>query len=94
MHFTGQVKKAGTYKVTTPATVENLERASGGWNEFGSVKRLIIIRLERPSNGTTGDPGEPGSKVFKFDEIPRENGKLILKRGDIVFLPEKQVIGR
>jgi len=94
VHFAGQVKKAGTYKVTTPATVEDLEKASGGWTEFGSAKRLTIIRLERPSNATTGDPGEAESKVFKFADIPRKDGKLILKQGDLVFLPEKQVIGR
>lgn len=94
VHFSGQTKKPGVYKVTTPASVEDLEKACGGWGDFGSAKRLTVIRLERPSNATTGDPGERESRVFKFADIPRDGEKLLLKRGDIVFIPEKQVIGR
>jgi len=94
VHFSGQLKKPGVYKVTSPASVEELAKACGGWTEFGSAKRLTVIRLERPANPTTGDHGEPESKIFKLSEIPREGEKLILKQDDIVFIPAKQVIGR
>jgi protein involved in polysaccharide export with SLBB domain len=93
VHFSGQVNKAGIYKIVTPATVEDLAKASGGWTEFGSPTRLTVIRLERPSSAKVGDPGEPESKVFKYDEIPRKDGKLVLKSGDIVFIPVKRVFG-
>ncbi len=94
VHFSGHLKKPGVYKVSSPATVEDLAKACGGWTEFGSAKRLTVVRLERPSNATMNDPGEPESKVYKFPEIPREGEKLILKKDDIVFIPLKQVIGR
>ncbi len=94
VHFAGQLNKPGVYKISSPATVEELAKACGGWTEFGSAKRLTVIRLERPSNATMDEPGEPQSKIYKFPEIPREGEKLILKKDDIVFIPVKQIIGR
>lgn len=94
VHFTGHLKKPGVYKVSSPATVEELAKACGGWTEFGSAKRLKVVRLERPSNATMDDPGEPQSIIYKFSEIPRDGEKLILKKDDIVFIPVKQIIGR
>jgi SLBB domain len=93
VHFAGQLNKPGVYKVSSPATVEELAKACGGWTEFGSSKRLTVIRLERSSNVTMDDPGEPQSKIYKFSKIPREGEKLILKKDDIVFIPAKQFIG-
>ncbi len=94
VHFAGHLNKPGVYKVSSPATVEDLAKACGGWTEFGSAKRLTVVRLERPSNVTMGDPGEPQSKIYKFSEIPREGEKLILEKDDIVFIPVMQIIGR
>lgn len=94
VHFAGHLKKPGSYKVSSPATVEELAKACGGWTEFGSAKRLTIIRLERPSNATMDDPGEHHGKIYKFTEIPREGERLILKNDDIIFIPAKQIIGR
>ncbi len=94
VHFAGDLKKPGVYKVSSPATVQELEKICGGWTEFGSAKSLTVIRLERPSNATMNDPGEPQSKIYKFAEIPREGDKLILKKDDIVFIPAKGILGQ
>ena len=94
VHFAGHLKKPGVYKISSPATVEELAKSCGGLTEFGSTKRLTLVRLERPSNVTMNDPGELQSKIYKFSEIPREGEKLILKKDDIVFIPTIQFIGR
>jgi SLBB domain len=94
VHFFGDLKKPGVYKVSCPATVEELAKACGGWTEFGSAKRLTVIRLKRPSNATMDDPGEPHNKIYKYSEIPRIGEKLILKKDDIIFIPVKQIIGQ
>jgi SLBB domain len=44
VHFAGQLNKPGVYKVSSPATVEELAKACGGWTEFGSSKRLTVVR--------------------------------------------------
>ena len=89
VHITGIVEKPGFYKVSTPVTIAELEKACGGWTEFGQPKRITLIRLQRQSNATSGDPGEPKSQIFKLDEIPTDDGKLVLKRHDVIFVPEK-----
>ena len=94
VHFAGQIVKPGFHKITTPATVEELEKACGGWTEFGSAKGIKLIRLARSPNATTNDPGEPETTIYELAEIPREGDKLVLKRGDIVFIPEKRWIGQ
>ena len=94
VHFAGHVKKPGVYKVSSPATVEDLEKACGGWTEFGAANRLTVIRLERQANRLIDDLGEPESKIYRLPDVPREDEKLILKKDDIIFIPEKRVVGR
>ncbi len=93
VHFAGQIERPGTHKISSPATLEELEKACGGWTVFGSANRLTVVRLARPANATLDDPGEPKSIVYEFADIPRDGTKLVLKSGDLIFVPQKQVIG-
>jgi hypothetical protein len=73
---------------------KDLEKACGGWSEFGAPARLQVVRLARPSQVEYGDPGVPKSEVFEMKEIPRMDDKLHLKANDIVYIPMKRVVAQ
>lgn len=94
VHVSGYVKKPGMHKIQSPVAPEDLEKACGGWSEFGAPKRLKVVRLARPSQAEYGDHGEPKSEVFEMEAIPKKDKKLHLKANDIVYVPMKLVVGR
>lgn len=94
VHVVGQAKKPGAHKVESAITPQDLEKACGGWTEFGSAKRIQIVRLARPACPAIEDPGEEKSQVFELAEIPKEDGKILLKPNDIINVPMKIVYAR
>ncbi len=94
VHVVGQVKVPGLHVVDSPIAPEQLEKACGNWTEFGSGKRLQVIRLARPPNQTIDDPGEKSSQIFELADIATLNGKYLLKSNDIIYIPAKMVYGR
>ena len=94
VHVSGYVKSPGMHKIQSPIDPKDLEKACGGWSEFGAPTRLKVVRLARPSQEEYGDPGEPKSEVFEIKAIPRKDNKLHLKANDIVYVPMKLVVGR
>jgi hypothetical protein len=94
VHVVGQVKEPGPHVLDSPIAPEELEKACGNWTEFGSAKRLQVIRLARPSCQTIDDPGEKSSQIFELADIPTKNGKYLLNSNDIIYIPAKMVYGR
>jgi uncharacterized membrane protein YecN with MAPEG domain len=94
VHVAGHVKNPGMHKIQSPIDPKDLEKACGGWSEFGAPARLQVVRLARPSQVEYGDPGVPKSEVFEMKEIPRMDDKLHLKANDIVYIPMKRVVAQ
>ena len=92
IHVTGYAEKPGRHEVPAATTLEELSKSFGG-AVWGHPKRITVIRLKRPSNHTTGDRGQPETKVLSLDEITNEKKQLLLEAEDIVFVSMKRVIG-
>ena len=92
IHVTGYAEKPGRHEIPGTTTLEELSKTFGG-AVWGNPKRITVIRLKRPSNPTTGDRGQPETKVLSLDEITNQTKQLLLEAEDIVFVPMKRVIG-
>jgi protein involved in polysaccharide export with SLBB domain len=97
VHFTGFVKKPGSYRVATKMTMQEIRDTCGGLNEFGTTKHMMIIRFPR-AEGSSEDlltnPDKRKDEILRLNQIPKEGDHYLLKDGDIVYIPAKYVIGR
>lgn len=101
VHFAGEVKKPGAYKVASPISLDDLIKACGGIGVFGTTRRIKVIRLAHPMTKTTGPDGktaviegEPSNVIFELDQVPRKDGKLLLKSEDVIFIFKAVVFGK
>ena len=94
VYTAGWMNKPGTYKLEKKTTVKRIKEVCGGWNEtWGATKRVVIISLARPANLTMNrpEPTKEQKRVFNFQQ---EDQTIVLEDGDIIFMPQKEWIGR
>jgi len=77
----GQVMKPGRYDLRSSATVVDALAMAGGFKEFASRSRIVVIRSEGPAKRRLS---------FDYDKVgapsrPQEN--FALRPGDIVMVP-------
>ena len=77
----GQVMKPGRYDLKSSATVVDALAMAGGFKEFASRSRIVVIRAEGPVKRRL---------TFDYDKLgetnrPQENFQL--RPGDIVMVP-------
>lgn len=81
----GEVLNPGTYLMTRKTTIVQAIALAGGFNQFASKNRIILIREMH------GRSAKPEKISVRFDEIidVRDKGdkNLILKPGDTIFVP-------
>jgi len=74
--------------------MEQLLEACGGRTKIASSKRLILIRFPR-GEGTSEDQGPEIRKdqILRDNQIPRDGDRFLLQEGDLIYFPEKYVVG-
>lgn len=80
----GEVKKPGVYTMKRKTTLLQAIALSGGFNQFASKNKIMVIRESRD-----GGAGDEKIKV-RFDDIikkGRSDMNLVLKPGDTIFVP-------
>ncbi len=94
-HFSGNLKKAGTYEINEWSNLKDLERACGGWTPFSSVKNLSqikVIRFPRREGVNGGANIKQRFAVIPMSELPMKDGKYQFQEGDLVYIPARVVI--
>lgn len=81
----GEVMRPGIYILKTRTTLVQAIALAGGFNQFASKNKIVIIREK--SNEST-----PGEKIsVNFDDIVNAKSKsdknVILRPGDTIFVP-------
>lgn len=75
----GQVRRPGPVPFRKDLTIYAAVQAAGGATEFGSMRRVKVIR---------------GGKVETHDLTKDETKSLLLQKNDTVEVPQKTVFGR
>ncbi|MCW1915137.1 hypothetical protein OJ996_16240 [Luteolibacter sp. GHJ8] len=47
VHLCGEARKPGKHEIPPACSYEELEKATGGWTEWGSGKRFFFLRFPR-----------------------------------------------
>jgi hypothetical protein len=80
VHFTGFVKKPGSYQVATKMTMQEIRDACGGLSEFATTKRMMIIRFPRPEGDhwTDNQYIDPWGRPYVFDLSLSDHASLVM----------------
>jgi polysaccharide export outer membrane protein len=81
----GEVNRPGPYLLKTRTTLLQAIALAGGFNQFASKNRIVVIRAKgKDSKGVE-------KRVIRFDDIVYKDKQgdknLILKPGDTIFVP-------
>ena len=79
VHIGGQVRRPGPVEFTPGLTLYQAVQAAGGSNEFGSMKRVKLLR---------------GSKVLTFDLTQAQFMRIPLEQNDVIEIPQKTFLGQ
>lgn len=75
----GEIKAPGRYEVKSRATVLDILAQAGGFTEFASRSRIVVLRSDR---------GKLGRVAFNYNRvISGEQENFFLQPGDIVVVP-------
>ena len=92
VHITGFVNKPGRYKVSSASSPQDILKSCAGSSTFGSMRHVNVIRLARAGNEIMGITKREKTEVFYYDF--RRVKSIPLHDGDLIFIPQKRVVGR
>jgi polysaccharide export outer membrane protein len=81
----GEVKEAGRYELKGPSTVLDVLAQAGGFSEFASPSRIVILRSE--GDRMKRIPFNYNKVVSQRGEHPPEAENFYLQPGDVVVVP-------
>ncbi|MGH7303676.1 MAG: polysaccharide biosynthesis/export family protein [Candidatus Rokuibacteriota bacterium] len=74
----GEVSRPGRYDLKSYATVLDVLAMAGGFTQFASRSRIVIL---------TGDGKSMKRIPFNYNKVPGEQENFYLRNGDIVLVP-------
>jgi polysaccharide export outer membrane protein len=77
----GQVMKPGRYDLKDAATIVDALALAGGFKEFASRSRVVVLRTEG------GGPKRISFDYEKMGDLKRPQENFALRSGDIVMVP-------
>jgi polysaccharide export outer membrane protein len=90
VHVIGEADRPGLFYLTGPTTLLEVLSKAGGLSKSAG-KDLVLVRRERPADGTVG-----GSSILRFDLRKIQAGdvkeNIVLENGDMMFVPKAQGI--
>jgi polysaccharide export outer membrane protein len=74
----GEVTRPGRYDLKSAATVLDVLALAGGFTQFASRSRIVVLR---PEGSTTKQI------PFDYTKVPKDQENFPLKNGDVVLVP-------
>ena len=95
VHLCGQANKPGTHGIPSACSLEELEKAVGGWTEFGAGKGFYVIRFPRREGMyNMNDLQDRKQEVLQANQLEKKHGRFIFLPGDIIYIPAKAIGSR
>ena len=95
VHLCGEARKPGKYEIPPACSYEDLEKATGGWTEWGSGKRFFVLRFPR-MEGLFMQNGlqQRKQEVLQSGQLEKKDGRFVFLPGDVIYIPMKSVAAR
>lgn len=95
IHLCGEANKPGKHLVPRACNLEELEKAVGGWTEFGSGRSFHVIRFPRKEGAyNLNDLRDRKQEILQPEQLEKKDGRFVFLPGDIIYLPVKAIGAR
>lgn len=92
VHLCGEAKKPGKHEIPAACSHEELEKAVGGWTEWGSGKRFFVLRFPRMEGlFMRNDLQKRKQEVLQSGQLEKKDGRFVFLPGDVIYIPMKSI---
>lgn len=92
VHLCGEAKKPGKHEIPAACSHEELEKAVGGWTEWGSGKRFFVLRFPRMEGlFMRNDLQKRKQEVLQSGQLEKKDGRSVFLPGDVIYIPMKSI---